>query len=258
MFNLKKKKIAFFGAVGYLATPIIWKMAELGADLFIADYNEELAKKTAAEMSEKFPEQSFEAEYINTSDYESISKCFNTLKENFGDLDIMVSGVSAANNLTVEEFTPEAINNTFATHVTGSFLLARNAAELMPDGGSMVIFSSMYGQVAPDPDIYYLPMKPNPIDYGMAKAALNQMIRYLAVHFGEKNIRINGVAPGPFPNPASDGGCEDFIEQLENKVPLGRVGRQDEMTGSVLYLASYSSSFTNGHIINVDGGWTAW
>ncbi|MFA6568695.1 MAG: SDR family oxidoreductase [Victivallales bacterium] len=258
MFGLKNKKIAFFGAVGYLATPIIWKMAELGADLFLADFNRELAEKTVLEMSKKFPGQEFEGAYVDGGDYASIATCFEKIRKTFGTLDVMVSGISAANNLTVEEFTPELMNKTFATHLTGSFLLARNSAELMPKGGSIVIFSSMYGQVAPDPSIYHAPMKSNPIDYGIAKAGLNQMIRYLAVHWGPKNIRVNGVSPGPFPNPANYKGSMDFIERLDKKVPLGRVGKQNEMSGAVVYLASDESSFTNGHIINVDGGWTAW
>jgi NAD(P)-dependent dehydrogenase (short-subunit alcohol dehydrogenase family) len=258
MFELKNKKIVFFGAVGYLATPIIWKMAESGADLMLADFNIDRAVKIAEEMSNKYPGQKFASAYIDCSDYASIAACFEKIKATFGKLDVMVSGISAANNLTVEEFTPELMNKTFATHLTGSFLLARNSAELMPDGGSIVIFSSMYGQVAPDPSVYHAPMKANPIDYGIAKAGLNQMIRYLAVHWGTKNIRVNGVSPGPFPNPANYPGNMDFIERLDKKVPMGRVGKQDEMAGAVIYLASDESSFTNGHIINVDGGWTAW
>lgn len=258
MFELKNKKIVFFGAVGYLATPIVWKMAELGADLMLVDINVERASKVAKELSLKYPEQCFDFSYLNTEDYSSITVCFEKIKKTFGKIDVMVSGISAANNLLVEEFTPELMNKTFAAHLTGSFLLARNSAELMPDGGSIVIFSSMYGQVAPDPSAYHTPMKPNPIDYGMAKAGLNQMIRYLAVYWGPKNIRINGVSPGPFPNPAKYPDDSDFIERLDKKVPIGRVGKQHEMAGAVIYLASDESSFTNGHIINVDGGWTAW
>lgn len=258
MFELKNKKIVFFGAVGYLATPIIWKMAELGANLFLVDFNMELAVKTAQEMSGKYLGQKFEAAYIDSGDYASIAACFKKIKETFRTFDVMVSGISAANNMTVEEFTPDAMNKTFAAHLTGSFLLARNSAELMSEGGSIIIFSSMYGQVAPDPSVYHAPMKPNPIDYGIAKAGLNQMIRYLAVHWGPQNIRINGVSPGPFPNPANYTGSMDFIERLDKKVPMGRVGKQHEMAGAVIYLASDASSFTNGHIINVDGGWTAW
>jgi NAD(P)-dependent dehydrogenase (short-subunit alcohol dehydrogenase family) len=258
MFELKNKKIAFFGAVGYLATPIIWKMAESGADLLLADFNFDRAVKIAQEMRDKYPEQKFEAAYIDSGDYASIATCFKKIKETFRTLDVMVSGISAANNMTVEEFTPELMNKTFASHLTGSFLLARNSAELMSESGSIIIFSSMYGQVAPDPLIYHAPMKPNPIDYGIAKAGLNQMIRYLAVHWGPKNIRVNGVSPGPFPNPGNYTGSMDFIERLDKKVPMGRTGKQHEMAGAVIFLASDDSSFINGQIVNVDGGWTAW
>lgn len=258
MFKLKNKKIAFFGGVGYLATPIVQEMAKLGADLFLADFNKDLAVKTAQELSRQYPGQKFEGAFVDGADYASITACFDKIKTTFGTLDVMVSGISAANNLTVDEFTPEAMNKTFATHLTGSFLLARQSAELMTQGGSIVIFSSMYGQVAPDPGAYHAPMKANPIDYGMAKSALNQMIRYLAVCWGPKNIRVNGVSPGPFPNTGNYPGDTAFIDRLSKKVPLGRVGKQHEMAGSVIYLASDASSFSTGHIINVDGGWTAW
>ncbi len=258
MFELKNKKIAFFGGVGYLGTPIIWKMAELGADLFLADFNKDLAVKTAREMREKYPGQKFEGAFVDAGDYASIAECFKKIKNAFGCLDVTVLGIATANNLTVEEFTPELMNKTFASNLTATFMQARHSAELMPKGGSIVIFSSMYGQVSPDPSIYHAPMKSNPIDYGIAKAGLNQMIRYLAVYWGPRKIRVNGVAPGPFPNADKYVGSEDFIERLNKKVPLGRVGKQDEMAGSVIYLASDESSFTNGHIINVDGGWTAW
>ncbi len=258
MFELDNKKIVFFGAVGYLATPIIWQMAELGADLLLADLNVARAHEIALEMSRKYPEQKFASAYVDSGDYKSIEACFALIRDSFGKLDVMVSGISAASNLTVEEFSPELMNQTFTAHLTGSFLLARNSAALMPDGGSMVIFSSMYGQVAPDPAVYHAPMKPNPIDYGMAKAGLDQMIRYLAVHWGPRNIRVNGVSPGPFPNPDKYPDDRDFIDRLAGKVPLRRVGRQNEMAGAVIYLASDASSFNTGQIINVDGGWTAW
>lgn len=258
MFNLEGKNIAFLGAVGYLATPIVWQMAELGANLFLADRDEALAKKTADEMKTKYPKQSFEAAFVDTGDYAVIDRCFDRISDAWGSLDATVSGISCGNNLTVEEFEPEQINKTFAVHVTGTFVLARRAAALTRKGGSVTIFSSMYGQVAPDPSVYVAPMKPNPIDYGMAKAALNQMIRYLAVHWGAKGVRVNGVAPGPFPNPAKFAEEKDFVERLSLKVPMKRVGQRHEMAGAVIYLVSDAAAFTNGHILNVDGGWTAW
>ena len=126
------------------------------------------------------------------------------------------------------------------------FILSRAAKKLMRDQGSIILFSSMYGSVAPYPDVYFPPMEVNPLAYGMCKAAINQMTKYLAVTWGPENIRVNAVAPGPFPNldlPAND---KDFIKRLAQKTPLKRVGRQEEIAGTVIYLLSPESSYVTG------------
>jgi NAD(P)-dependent dehydrogenase (short-subunit alcohol dehydrogenase family) len=130
---------------------------------------------------------------------------------------------------------------------------------MKPKGlGSIVLFSSMYGVVAPDPRIYAAPMTPNPIDYGAAKAAILQLSRYLAVHYGPDGIRFNCVTPGPFPNPAVQKNHPQFIQDLSNKTALNRVGVNTEIVGPTLFLLSESASFVTGHSLVVDGGWTAW
>ena len=143
-------------------------------------------------------------------------------------------------------------------NLTGTFLLAREAARAMPLGGSIILFASMYGLVAPDPRVYRPPMKSNPIEYGVGKAGVIQMARYLAVSWGGRGIRVNAIAPGPFPNPDVQRQFPDFVQRLAGKVPLGRIGRQEEIAGTVVFLASDASSYLNGATINVDGGWTAW
>ena len=124
--------------------------------------------------------------------------------------------------------------------------------------GSIVLFSSMYGSVSPDPRIYEQPMNVNPVEYGVGKAGIVQMTRYMAVHWGKKNVRCNCISPGPFPNPVIQEKNPQFIERLANKVPMGRVGRQEEVAGAVTFFLSDASSFITGQNLFIDGGWTIW
>ena len=135
---------------------------------------------------------------------------------------------------------------------------SRAAANSMRDGGAIVLFSSMYGLVSPDPRVYQPPMPPNPIEYGVAKAAIVQMTKYLATAWASRGIRVNAVAPGPFPNPNVQREHPDFVERLADKVPLGRIGQQHEIAGTVAFLLSDDASYITGQTVSVDGGFTSW
>lgn len=160
----------------------------------------------------------------------------------------------------MEEISIEDLQRTLTGSLPPAFELCRAAAHAMANrgGGSVVLFSSMYGLVSPDPKIYSAPMAPNPIDYGASKAALIQMCRYLAVHFGPRAVRFNCIAPGPFPNPKIQAELPQFIKQLNAKTALGRVGRNTEIVAPTLFLLSDGASYVTGHTLVVDGGWTAW
>jgi NAD(P)-dependent dehydrogenase (short-subunit alcohol dehydrogenase family) len=124
--------------------------------------------------------------------------------------------------------------------------------------GSIVLFSSMYGIVVPDPRIYRAPLAPNPIDYGASKAALLQMARYFAMHYGPAGIRFNCVTPGPFSNPALQKSMPDFMQALSDKTALRRIGQNHEIVGPTLFLLGDGASYVTGHSLVVDGGWTVW
>ena len=124
--------------------------------------------------------------------------------------------------------------------------------------GSIILFSSMYGTVSPYPDVYEAPLVKNPIEYGIGKAGIGQMARYLAVHWGKEKVRCNCISPGPFPNPEVQRTYPDFIEKLARKSPMGRIGQSEEMAGTVAFLLSDAASYITGHNLLVDGGWTAW
>ena len=124
--------------------------------------------------------------------------------------------------------------------------------------GSIVNIASMYGVVAPNPATYVEhPAFHNPPAYGAVKAGMLQFTRYAATHLAQHGIRVNAVSPGPFPNPhVQEQG--DFIDELEGRVPLRRIGQPAEVAGAVRYLLGDESSYVTGTNLVVDGGWTAW
>jgi len=161
---------------------------------------------------------------------------------------------------TLDELTAEDFDQANHGNLTSTLVLARAVGNAMAKrgSGSMVLFSSMYGSVSTDPRIYEAPMKPNPVEYGVGKAGIQQMARYLAVHYGPRSVRCNSISPGPFPNPVIQRDQPAFIERLSQKVPLGRVGQASEIAGAVAFLLGQSSTYITGQNIAVDGGWTAW
>ena len=167
---------------------------------------------------------------------------------------------SSSSGHRLEDLPAEVFQNTFDRTLTPTFVFCRALAEKMKGRGTgnIVIFSSMYGVVAPDPRIYIDPMTPNPIDYGASKAALLQMTRYLAVHYGPSNLRFNAITPGPFPPAAVQEANPKFTEDLLAKTALNRLGVYEEIVGPTLFLLSDSASYVTGHSLVVDGGWTSW
>ena len=116
----------------------------------------------------------------------------------------------------------------------------------------------MYGVVASYPSAYEGLAANSPPNYHALKGGVVHLTRHLAAYWAQYNIRVNAIAPGPFPKPEVRDGVEGFIPRLEEKVPLGHMGRPEELKGAVVLLASDAGSYITGQNLLVDGGWTAW
>lgn len=258
MFKLKDKVALVAGGAGYLGSRVSEGLAESGANVLIADLALDRAQALAEEINRAYPKNPAKALAMDVGSEESIKEGVAEAVSCFGKLDILVNLSYATSDKTVEEITAEDFDRCLRVNLTGGFLLARETMTAMKNGGSMVMFSSMYGKSAPDLGVYPLPMKPNPVHYGVSKAGVLQMVRYLAVYWARNNIRVNAIVPGPFPAPATQRQDPEFIRRLGKKVPLGRIGRPEEIVGAVVFLVSDEASYITGEAINVDGGWHIW
>ena len=250
------KSIWITGGAGYLGTPITAALDAAGARVLCLD----LAGRAEALVREQALTRTTGLT-VDCSDAAALPDRIEELIARHGVPDgVAHLAFASSTGKRLEQLTPEDFQRTFDRALTPTFVLCRAVGEAMRarGSGSVVLFSSMYGLVAPDPRIYHDPLTPNPIDYGASKAAVLQLARYFAVHYGPAGVRFNCITPGPFPNPAVQQAQPAFIADLNRKTALNRVGRHHEIVGPTLFLLGDSASYVTGHSLVVDGGWTAW
>lgn len=257
-FDLTGRIALVAGGAGYLGVPICRGLAECGARVIIADLRPSAAEDAARKLTSE--QLNVEAAGLDAGDEASIIRTIGDIVEKHGRLDVLINATTFSTGKSMEQMSMADWEKGMRVTLSGAFVLSREAGRVMvPRGrGSIIQFSSMYGLVSPDPHMYDAGVNVNPIDYGTAKAGILQMVRYQAVMWGLKGVRVNAIVPGAFPQAGGNLENAPFVKRLEAKSPMRRVGRADEIVGAALFLASDASSYVTGTSIVVDGGWTAW
>jgi NAD(P)-dependent dehydrogenase (short-subunit alcohol dehydrogenase family) len=172
------------------------------------------------------------------------------IKEKFGFLDIIFANAGHGTIRHLSEVSEKEFDEQFGTNVKGVFFTVQKVLPLMRDGGSIILNSSVAA---------YKGMEAFSV-YSATKAAVRSFARTWTNDLKARKIRVNSLSPGPIDTPILDKAgltkeqADGWKESLKSSIPLGRMGRSEEIATTVLFLASDDSSFITGIDLTVDGG----
>jgi enoyl-[acyl-carrier protein] reductase I len=188
---------------------------------------------------------------VDVSNDPSLDLAFGRIEQEWGSLDFVVHAIafSDRNELTGRfmNTTRENFKNSLAISAFSFIDIARRASSLMPNGGTLLTLTYQgSNRVTPNYNVM-----------GVAKAALESSVRYLANDLGRDNIRVNAISPGPMKTlaGAAIGGARNIYRHTELNAPLRSNATLEAVGGTAVYLASEYGACTTGEIIHVDGGY---
>ena len=271
--DLTGKVCVVTGAGGVLCSMFAEALAKTGAKVALLDRNEESAKNNARKI---INDGGIAKEYIcDVLDKESLEKAHDEIVKDLGTCDILINGAGGNNPKATtdnEYFTSDSMGDVetffdldkdgvefvFNLNFLGTLLPTQVFAKDMisKEDASIINISSMNA---------YTPLTKIPA-YSGAKAAISNFTQWLAVHFSKTNIRCNAIAPGFFVTKQNekllfneDGTPTVRTEKILSATPMDRFGEAEELIGTLLFLVhKNASSFVNGVVIPVDGGFSAY
>jgi NAD(P)-dependent dehydrogenase (short-subunit alcohol dehydrogenase family) len=272
-FNLRDKVAVLTGGAGIICSTLARAMSEQGIKTVILDHNTERALKLAEDIEKEFGVPSVGI-YANVLDKPSLEASRMKILDKFGAIDILVNGaggnspdattkVEKINGTENQEDTFfglrfEGFDKVFDLNFKGTLIPSMVFAEEMirKKSGVIINISSMNS---------YRPLTRIPA-YSAAKAAINNFTQWMAVHFALTGVRVNAIAPGFLLTDQNrflltdekTGEATSRAKKILQSTPMERFGTPEEMTGTLLYLASDMSKFVTGVVIPVDGGFSAY
>jgi|SRR5471032_817489 len=176
----------------------------------------------------------------NLSDLDGL---YETVKAK-GRIDVLVANAGVGEFSTLENVTEAHYDKIFDINVKGTLFTVQKALPLLNDGASIILTGSVAG------------VKGTPAFgvYGASKAAVRNFVRAWTVELKDRRIRSNVLSPGPIETPIINGLPEENIARMVASIPMGRIGKADEVAKAALFLASDDSSFVTGIELFVDGG----
>jgi gluconate 5-dehydrogenase len=270
LFSLNGRTVLLTGASGFLGRTMVRALLDNGANV-LALGGSERVEKLSASLNQEYGAGRVQGYRVDLYDVPAVEEALAQICREHHVVDALVNNaheLSPSTGFNVPQgHLQDATFDGWMRNLTAGVYWAALTTQRIGAGmkargkGSIVNISTMYAVVAPSPHLYAGTDFMNPPGYSASKAALLAFTRYTASFWGPFGVRANSILPGPFSNTEQDSENsvapdDPFLERLNKRTVLGRVGKPHELAGALLYLVSDASSFTTGQALVVDGGWT--
>ncbi|KPJ71504.1 hypothetical protein AMJ50_01785 [Parcubacteria bacterium DG_74_3] len=250
MFELKDKVAIITGARRGMGRTHALILAKAGAKVVVSDISLEECQKVVEEI--KAQGGNAIAVKCDVTKREEVDEMVKKAVKEFGKIDVLVNNAGILQFKPFMELTEEDWNKILNVNLLGYFRCAQAAVKEMikQKSGTIVNIASIgMGQTGVGfPAISH---------YCASKGAIVAMTEAMALELAPFNIRVNAIAPGAIDTPMSQGGDPKTMEATLARIPLHRIGKPEEVSNLVLFLASDASSYITGSTVIIDGGWLA-
>lgn len=248
-FDLTGKRALITGSSRGLGYAMAKALAEAGASIVLNARDSVALGAAAQDLAETGA--TVNAAAFDVTNRESINAAINYIEDDIGPIDILINNAGMQFRSSLEAFPPERFDQVIATNLTSVFNVSQPVARQMISrgAGKIINICSMLAEVS----------RPTIAPYAATKAAVANFTRGMAVDWARHGLNVNGIAPGYFATEMNDALTRDdkFNSWVESRTPMGRWGQPHELGGAAVFLASEASRFVNGHILYVDGAFTA-
>jgi len=256
--SLEGRVACVTGASGNIGNSICEAILEAKGSLIMIDNNSESLEFVSTDHEKKYDSKivSFCSDLSDSQERKLLLQEINKTER----VDILVNCAAFVGDSDLQGWTssfieqdPDLWSKVLELNLVAPFHLSQGLNQkLSADGnGSIINISSIYGFMAPDMSLYEDTNMGNPAAYSASKGGLIQLTKWLAVNMAP-SVRVNSISPGGIERDQP----KAFIEKYQAKTPLGRMGSEEDLKGSIIFLASDLSKYVTGQNIIVDGGWS--